>query len=105
MPVAVPYTPLTLFNLIIQHTPRSAYRYLSLTNEQVGRPGRLKGFPKAQWSCQRGALNPDLSLNGVLYHAALFVRISYVAATKWDIKMNRPHIPALQLLPEEQWAR
>lgn len=46
VPVSLRYTSLMLFHFSVQPAPRSGYHYLSLTNEQVGRPGRLNGFPQ-----------------------------------------------------------
>lgn len=71
VPVSLRYTSLMLFHFSVQPTPRSGYHYLSLTNEQVGRPGRLNGFPKAKRSCRGRGLNPNSSLRWVLYYDAL----------------------------------
>ena len=75
VPVSMKYTSPMLFHLIIQPTPCSSdCCYLSRTNEQVGKPGRGKGFPNAHHSCLSGVSDPGLSLKWMCFHVALLVK-------------------------------
>lgn len=55
---AIHFTRVVSFN---HPTPSSSvYHPFSLTNEQAGRPGKLKGFPKARCSCKAWSTEPRL---------------------------------------------